>query len=165
MSDAAQPEMQVPQPTPEHEQLMKAVGEWNVKGKFFMGPDQPPMETTGTETVTAFGPFWIESVYRSEFMGMPFEGHGGATYDPSAKQYVTTWRDTMSSMAFHMTGQLEGDTMTCTGMVASCQGDGDALHRSVETGVGSDNRTFTMYMTPPGGEEVKMMELTYTRRS
>ena len=43
MSDA-HPEMQMPQPTAEHELLMKSVGTWDVQGKFWMeGPDKPPM--------------------------------------------------------------------------------------------------------------------------
>ena len=37
MSDA-QPEMQMPQPTAEHELLMKSVGTWDVQGKFWMAP-------------------------------------------------------------------------------------------------------------------------------
>jgi hypothetical protein len=165
MSDAA-PEMQMPQPTAEHEMLMKAVGEWNVAGKFWMeGPDAPPMETTGTETVTALGGFWVEGVYKSEFMGMPFEGHGGATYDPIKQCYVTTWRDSMSPTFFHLTGQMDGDTMTCTGMGPDCMTGADALHRTVETGCGTDKRVFGMYMALPDGGELQMMELTYTRAS
>ncbi len=165
MSDA-QPEMQMPQPTAEHELLRKSVGTWDVQGKFWMeGPDKPPMESTGTETVTALGGFWIEGVYKSEFMGCPFEGHGGATYDTNKKHFVTTWRDSMSSTFFHMTGQMDGDTLTCTGTAADCQTGADAVHRTVETGCGTDKRVFTMYMTPPGGSELRLMELTYTRKS
>jgi len=164
MSDTQ--EMRMPQPTEEHELLLKSVGTWDVAGKFWMeGPGSDPMATTGTEVVTALGGFWITSVYTSEFFGMPFEGHCGATYDTIKQQYVTTWRDSMSSTLFHMTGQMEGDTLTCTGIAPDCQSGADAMHRTVESGIGTDTRVFAMYMTPPGGEEIQMMELTYTRKS
>lgn len=159
-------EMQMPQPTAEHEKLLRAVGEWDVAGKFWMeGPGTPPMETTGTETVTALGGFWVEGVYKSDFMGMPFEGHGGATFDPIKQHYVTTWRDSMSPTFFHMTGSMDGDTLTCTGMGPDCMTGADAMHRTVETGCGTDERVFSMYMTAADGAEIQMMELTYTRRS
>jgi len=158
-------DMQMPQPTAEHELLQKAVGTWDVAGKFWMDPSQPPMETTGSEVVTALGGFWIEGVYTSEFFGHPFEGHAGATFDPVKQHYVTTWRDSISPTFFHMAGQMEDDTLTCTGTAPDCSTGQDAMHRSVETGCGTDHRVFSMYMTPAGGEEIKMMELTYSRRS
>ena len=46
---------EMPGPSPEHQKILKAVGNWNIKSKFFMGPDAPPMEGEATETVTVLG--------------------------------------------------------------------------------------------------------------
>jgi hypothetical protein len=42
-------------PQKEHEWLHKLVGEWSFEGECGMGPDQPPMKSTGTETVRSAG--------------------------------------------------------------------------------------------------------------
>uniref|UniRef100_UPI002FC75EAF DUF1579 family protein n=1 Tax=Bosea sp. (in: a-proteobacteria) TaxID=1871050 RepID=UPI002FC75EAF len=46
-------------PQQEHEWLHKLVGEWTYEGDCMMGPDQPPMKSTGTQSTTSFGGLWI----------------------------------------------------------------------------------------------------------
>lgn len=43
------------QPQKEHQWLQKLVGEWRYETEALMGPDQPPVKSTGTETVRSLG--------------------------------------------------------------------------------------------------------------
>lgn len=45
----------------EHEWLHKLVGEWSFEGECGMGPDQPPMKSTGSETVRSLGGLWTSA--------------------------------------------------------------------------------------------------------
>lgn len=47
------------QPQKEHQWLQKLVGEWTYESEALMGPDQPPVKSTGTETVA----HWVDSGY------------------------------------------------------------------------------------------------------
>lgn len=57
--------MAMSEPRQEHQWLQRMVGEWVSEGEGVMGPDQPPMTWTGTESVRSIGGFWILA-----------EGHG-----------------------------------------------------------------------------------------
>jgi hypothetical protein len=43
------------QPQKEHQWLQKLVGEWTYEIEAMMEPDQPPVKSTGTETVRCLG--------------------------------------------------------------------------------------------------------------
>ena len=43
------------QPQKEHQWLQKLVGEWTYEIEATMEPDQPPVKSTGTETVRSLG--------------------------------------------------------------------------------------------------------------
>jgi hypothetical protein len=45
-------------PHDEHFWLQKLVGEWTVEMECVMGPDQPPMKSTGTEVSRSLGGMW-----------------------------------------------------------------------------------------------------------
>jgi hypothetical protein len=64
--------------TSEHRWLQQLVGEWTFESTCFMGPDQPPMVTTGTDRVRPLGDLWVIA-----------EGTGG-TPDGSTMHSVMT---------------------------------------------------------------------------
>src|SRR5215207_10023673 len=47
------------EPKPEHRWLQQFVGEWTFETEAVMGPDQPPMKYTGTESVRTLGDLWV----------------------------------------------------------------------------------------------------------
>jgi hypothetical protein len=106
--------MEMPQPTKEHAMLQKRVGTWDcVVSCEMMG--EP---TKATETVEAFGGFWIVADFEGSFMGMPYQGKSLATYDPAKEKFVTTWCDTTSPNMMIMEGTAEagGRKITSTGL-------------------------------------------------
>ncbi len=154
-----------PQPTAEHNRLIEHAGTWNVQCSFYMDPAQPPMEVEGKETVESFGAFWSTSVFEANMFGAPYQGRATLGYDPEAKQYVSTWIDTMSPMFFHFTGNFNAD-----GTVLEMSGDGyDCMtkqmtsYRTVEEHKSPDERVFEMFMKMPDGSDVKMFTHVYTR--
>src|SRR5947207_9097364 len=73
----------MPKPGKEHELLKQFAGKWEVTGKFFMDPAQPPMEIKGSETVKMdLGDFWLLGHFKGEFLGKPFEGRSVMGYMP-----------------------------------------------------------------------------------
>src|SRR5262245_46058686 len=46
-------------PARDHLWLKQLVGEWDIKFKIYLQPDQPPTESTGTDSVRALGDHWI----------------------------------------------------------------------------------------------------------
>ena len=150
-------------PGDEHKKLFDRVGTWDVDGKFNMAPGSPPVETKATETVVAVGDFWVESDFRGEMFGMPFQGRSTMTYDPWAKQYISTWFDSMSPAFFHFTGNMEGDVLVCRGKAPN-PGSGElADYRTTVKHIDPDTVVFNMYMGTPAGE-VELFEMTYRRR-
>ncbi|AFZ18841.1 Protein of unknown function (DUF1579) [Allocoleopsis franciscana PCC 7113] len=76
------------QPQKEHQWLQKLVGEWTYETEGLMEPEQPPVKSTGTETVRSLGGLWILAEGQGE---MP--GCGPATtlmalgYDPQKQRF------------------------------------------------------------------------------
>ena len=102
-----------PQPTKEHQHLMKGVGDWEgTMTMFGMGPE--PMKSEAHETVEAIGGFWLISRFRCDFAGTPFEGSAVTGYDPKKKKYVGTWIDSMSNYITVMEGDFDEATRTLT---------------------------------------------------
>jgi len=148
-------------------QLARLAGDWIFAQKFWMAPGQPPGESTGTmHGEVLLGGRYVEHHWNGNFMGMPFEGRGTDAYDNVAKQYVSSWIDNMGTGIMYQTGSCEAGGKSC-----SYQGDvwdpvsGKKMTmRSVITWSGDDTFKNEMYGPDPSGKEMKMMEITATRK-
>ena len=58
---------QMPAPGPEHEMVLRDVGDWTIKGKMMMPQGMQDFE--GEEKVVAIGGFWTVSHYSSDIFG------------------------------------------------------------------------------------------------
>lgn len=96
-----------PKPEKEHQWLQKFVGHWKTTSKGSMGPDQPPMECTGTITAHMVGGFWVVNEMKSEVMGFPMQGVLTVGYDPTKKKYTGTWIDSMVNHLWHYEGTVD----------------------------------------------------------
>jgi hypothetical protein len=115
----AQEPAQFPGPEKEHQWLHQFVGSWVTESKGTMGPDQPPIETTGTLTSKMLGEFWVVNQMVGDFMGTQMNGIQTIGYDATKKKYIGTWVD---SMAGHM-WVYEG-TVDETGKILTLEADG-----------------------------------------
>jgi Protein of unknown function (DUF1579) len=155
-------------PTAPHKMLAKLVGSWTTKTRAWceMGPDNPPMESTGTcEQKMLFGGRYLQQEYTGEMMGKPFTGTNLIGYDNHTKKYVSTWIDSMSTGIYYFEGTASADGKTIT--QESSYDDpikGPTVWRSVTKIVDDNTLQFEMYLTPKGGEEEKAMEMIVTRK-
>ena len=131
-----------------------------------MDPSKPPMESTGSaEMKTLLDGRFLEQNFTGDMMGQPYNGVGITGYDNLRKKYVSTWIDSMGTGIFVMegTGSADGRTITLKGQHAK-PGGGQMTHRAIWKIIDNNTQTFEMFGTHDGGKEMKMMEITYTRK-
>jgi Protein of unknown function (DUF1579) len=150
-----------------HEQLAKLAGAWTTHTKEWMEPGKPPTESTGMcdFTVLLDGRF-VRQECTGQMMGQPFTGIGTHGYDNFTKKYLTTWMDSMATGIFSMEGKASADSKTI--ILHGSHADpfeGLMKHRAVWTFPDANTQNFAMYGSHKGGKEMKMMEITYTRKS
>jgi hypothetical protein len=115
------------EPHKEHEWLQRFVGEWTFEGECVMGPDQPPMKSTGSESVRSIGGLWVMGEGRGE---MP--GGGPSTsivtlgYDPQKRRFVGTFIASMMTYLWVYDGALDaaGKVLTLDAEGPTFSGDG-----------------------------------------
>jgi hypothetical protein len=150
---------QGPKPGPEHEKLKKFEGEWDAVVKFGGGESKASASYKLT-----LGGFWLQSHFKADFGGMPFEGQGLAGYDPHKKKYVSTWADSVAPHLMVMEGNFaaDGKTFTETGEGMGPDAKLQKL-KSVYEFKDKDTIVFTMYKVE-GGKDEQMMQITYKRK-
>ncbi|HEX7085285.1 MAG TPA: DUF1579 family protein [Vicinamibacterales bacterium] len=169
LTAAAVPAQDMPQPPtpgPEHKRFRMDEGTWDAGVELQGSPGAPPMQSTGVEVNTVgCNSLCLITDFTSEIAGMPFAGHGIATWDPTKKKYVSSWSDSMSAglslseatrdePGKRMVGQMEatdpqtGRTVVMTSVVEYRNG----------------GRVMAMYMPGPDGKDVQSMRITYTKR-
>jgi len=154
-------------PGEQHKQLASMQGKWDTKTKSWMEPNKPPMETTGScEHKMVLDGRFLKQKCTGEMMGKQFEGIGVTGYDNTTKKYTSTWMDNMSTTLHVMEGTA-GDAKTINQQgETTCPVRGHMKLRSVLKIVDDNTHMFEMYGTDDkSGQEAKMMEITYTRKS
>jgi hypothetical protein len=154
-------------PDENHRRLDPLVGEFRFTSTMWMEPGQPAMKDEGTcSNRWTLGNLYLESQVRGTMMGTPIEGRSYMGYDKSLKQYSAVWLDSSSTMFMPVTRGVASEdgksiTMECDALDPMI---GKNVHiREVLTIQGYDHHVFTMYMTPPKSEEMKSMEIIYSR--
>lgn len=153
-------------PGEQHKLLASLAGSWVTKTKEWMEPNKPPTETTGSaEMKMLLDDRFLQQDFLGQMMGKPFTGFEIIGYDNLLKKYFTSWMSTMGTNIFMMEGTAndDGKTITLTGKHAEI-GGGHMTHRAIWKIIDSNNQTFEMYGTHHGGKEMKMLEITYTRK-
>jgi len=157
----------------EHRWLQKFVGTWTFEGECSMGPDQPPMKSTGTEYVRTLGGLWTIGEGKAEMPG------GGECisimtlgYDPVRKRFVGTF---IASMMTHLwiydggidaTGRIltlgaQGPDMS--GGCGSGSGGAMANYRDIFEFLSDTHRTLTSRMQAKDGTWNEIMKAHYRK--
>ena len=150
-----------------HAKLASQAGKWDVTGKMWMHPDEPPAEMKGVaEFEMILGGRYQWQNCKGDFMGMPFEGNGIVAYDNALKKYMSFWIDSMGTGLMTMSGTMDsaGKVLTTSGEMTDPHGDTYWI-RMVGTEKDADHMVFEMHVRgPQHPTEYRCMELSYTRR-
>jgi hypothetical protein len=154
-------------PGPEHKMLESKVGKWHGKGKFWMDPAAPPMESEmDTEYTMMMGGRFLADTTKSDMGGMPFEGHGLNGYDNLSKKFVSTWVDNMGTGIMTMEGSYDAASKTTTlmgNMPDPTAGKATPM-KMILKDVDANNFTMEMDCTnPKDGKMFKCMDIAYVR--
>ena len=95
------------EPQKEHAWLQQLVGEWTYEHEARMGPDQPPMKATGTESVRSVGGLWTIG----ESQGAMPDGEPATMiitlgFDPQKGRFVGTFIGSMMTNLWVYDGGL-----------------------------------------------------------
>ncbi len=151
-------------PGPQHLALAKLAGSWNVTSKWWMAPDTPAQEGTGTaEFKTIFGGrFLTEDFTGTSAMGA-FHGMGLLAYNNATGQWEHVWLDDMSTGLMFSQG-VEKSGATTLNSTYTCPMTNELVSSRVVVKMLNDNeRTVEMWSTYPGKPEFQSMSLHYKR--
>ncbi len=102
-------------PTPDHEWLMQLVGDWTWTSSCIMGPDQDPIEGSGTEHVRAIGKLWTVGESHSTLPdGSPMIGIMTLGYDPTRSRFMGNWIGSPMAHLFVYDGALDASRRVLT---------------------------------------------------
>ena len=98
-------------------------------------------------------------------MGMPFIGQGMTGYDNVTGKYWSTWTDSMSTGVMVSEGVCDAE-QTCkfTGTFNDPITQGPVTIRMISRRTSPTTEVFEMYGPGDDGSEVKMMEITYSKK-
>ena len=158
-----------------HKLLVGGVGTWDYKVKFWMNPDNPPVESGGTSVARAVmdGRYVITdhtgkmqmpgpdgAMMDTPFIGMSIEG-----YDNVKKKFVSSWIDNMGTGIMNSEGTYDPASKTLTYFAEYEPMPGmKTKTREVLKLSDKDHRTLEFF-EDRGGKEVKTMEIGYTRKT
>jgi hypothetical protein len=170
--DATQPQMpemhEMPKPQKEHAWLMQLEGEWISDVKMPGAPDQPGVETKGSETARSIGGFWIVAENKGDMMGTPFTGLLTLGYDTNKDKYIGTWIDSVTSYMWVYEGSVDS-----TGKVLTLNTEGPSPMNPETTCKfketlelkGHDHKVFTSSFQDESGEWQTMVTINYQRKN
>jgi Protein of unknown function (DUF1579) len=169
-ADDKQPDLEAylkaSQPGPEHKKLEPMVGSWEVTVKAWMDPSKPAMESKGTaEQKLILGGRYLQQDVKGEFAGQPFTGLGLTGFDKVQGKYVGTWVDSMGTGFSNSVGTVDntGKVFTFTREEVDPITKEKSKARDVVRIIDNDKHVMESYKDV-GGKEIKMMEITYTRK-
>lgn len=90
-----------------HAWLQRFVGSWTTTSESNAGPDQPPMECTGTMESKMLGKLWVTNRMEGTMAQGSFQAVQTIGFDPKKKRFVGTWTDTMMPHLWVYEGQLD----------------------------------------------------------
>jgi hypothetical protein len=155
-------------PGPQHKLLEPLIGSWDCVSRMWMDPGAPPTESKATaEKKWILGGRFIQEDASGIMGGMPFQGMGITGYDLIEQKYNNVWLDVMATSMMITSGQMDatGKVLTMTGSYKDPMADmQEKKLKTILRIVSNDQHIYEMYDIQPNGKEVKIFDLTYTRK-
>src|SRR5262245_8982679 len=154
-------------PGAQHQALAASAGTYDLKVRSWHDAGAPAMEETGTakRSMMLDGRVLLEEL-SSSMMGSPFSGRGMMGCDNITGKYWSTWNDSMSTGLLVAEGTCDAQGKKCTfiGHWNNPIKKAPVKARMVTRWTSPTTQVFEMYGPGPDGKEMKMMEITYTKK-
>jgi len=155
-------------PQKEHEWLQQLVGDWDIEMQCSMGPDQPPMTSTGTESVRSIGGLWTQGEGGGEGPdGSKMTSLMTLGYDAHKQRFIGTFIASMMTHMWIYEGMLDAGgkvlTLDTEGPVFGAENK-MTKYKDIITFVGPDHRTLTSRMLGEDGQWAEVVSAHYRRK-
>lgn len=159
--------MQMPEPTHEHEWLLQLVGDWTFESECNMGPDQPPMKTTGKQTTRSLGSLWTLGEMENDSPdGQAMRSVFTLGFDPAKQRFVRTFVASCMTHLWPYDGQLDAGrkVLTLDSEGPSFADDGTmAKYQDIIEVSDKDHYLLLSQFQTPDGSWTNFMNAKYTR--
>jgi hypothetical protein len=137
-----------------------------MEAECLMGPDQPPVKTTGSQTVRMLGNLWMVGEGEGERPdGTMARSIITLGYDPEKKRFVGTFVASMMTHLWPYEGALDGNVLTLNSEGPSFSGDGSTVkYQDIIEAVNDDHWILRSRMPSEDGKWVQFMTAHYRRR-
>lgn len=159
--------MQNPEPTPEHQYLLKLVGDWDLESECEGFPDQPSSKYTGKQSTRALGSFWTLGEMETPGPdGAPMHSLITLGFDPARRKFVGSFVSSCMTHQWLYEGSLDADgrvlTLEAEGPSFAEEGQ-TALYQDIIEVLDSDTYLFSSQYRNGDGNWIKFMHGKHTR--
>ncbi|OGF65067.1 MAG: hypothetical protein A2Y62_04610 [Candidatus Fischerbacteria bacterium RBG_13_37_8] len=155
-------------PVEEHKALEYFAGEWNVDIKIWYELDKPPFTSSGASSNSLIlGGRYLLQKFNGSYANTFFDGMNITGYDTLKKVYRTFCIDSLGTSFNLMEGACEK-----SGKICSYTGDwNDYIEKKkmkvkeIITIIDQNKYVSEIYQISEAGEEIKTMEIIYTRKN
>lgn len=148
---------------PQHVQLGKLAGRWQVNQRLWTRPGQPPQVDAGVATFTMLlGGRHLQQDLRIA-SHPPFQGLGYIGYDAATRSYFATWMDVNFTGLLVMHGDYDPRATTYRFHGEMLDGQGVVVPTREELQVVDDRHFVARFLETRDGVETLVVELAYSR--
>lgn len=149
-----------------HKAMAGKAGAYTANVRTWREPAGPPSESTATVTrsMALDGRVMVEE-FKGSMDGMPFTGHGMQGYDNVTGKYWSTWNDSLSTGLMVSEGTCDAkQACTFKGSWTDPMTKKLVTSRMTSRWTSPAVEVFEMFGPGKDGKEMKMMEITYTKK-
>jgi hypothetical protein len=162
-------QMMPAEPQMEHKWLQQLVGDWTIESNCSMGPDAPPMNSTGTCRSQMLGELWLLGDWQHDTSDGP-SGKSLITigYDPARKRFTGSFVSGMMTHLWIYDGELDAkiNKLTLNAEGPSFAGDGSmSKYQDIIEITGPNEHKLHSQMLGPDGKWTPFMTATFRRKS
>ena len=159
--------MQTPGPNFEHNWLLQLLGDWSFESECNMGPDQPPMKSTGRQTTRALGSLWtLGELEHAGPDGQSYRSVFTLGFDPAKQRFIGTFVSSCMTHLWPYNGQLDAarNALTLDSEGPSFAGDGTfAKYQDIVEVVNQDRYLLKSQYQNSDGSWTQFMIAQYDR--
>jgi hypothetical protein len=155
-------------PGQHHKLLDRMAGPWDTLTRYSPKAGADSVESAGRSTRKWIldGRFLMEELDGGN-LALSFRGLGLYGYDAFEQKYTSAWMDTLNTSILTNLGLYDPakDAVNFAGQYKDPWTGSAKKERGVIRFLGKDKHVLELYVTDPGGQERKMLEITYSRRT